>query len=176
MNRPCDLTGRRVDALDVTVRFESERHLDTKVDTHRLIPAFWVVIEEQVVSRAQSAIRLQEGPHLIERRLPCLGDTGDGHFSSNGCCLRRFHQNIISHGNGPSRREHRPVTRFPPAGAPSCDGPPTFEEASAAKCGLMSVRASVGLDRRAPAGNRPAEPNTNAVQYRSRGDEARAVG
>src|SRR5580692_3610956 len=75
MNGPCDLTSWRLDASDLALAFEWTRHLDTKVDIHRLVPTFWVVIKEQIVSRTQSAIRLQERPHLIERRLPCSGDT-----------------------------------------------------------------------------------------------------
>src|SRR6266700_7354868 len=105
MNCPCDLTSRRLYALDVALPFERARHLDTEVDIHRLIPTFWVVIEEQVVSGAQLAIRFQVRPHLIERRLPCSGDIADGHCSSDCChqlCLRSFHHNIVFHWHGPS--------------------------------------------------------------------------
>src|ERR1700732_4622424 len=107
MNGPCDLTSWRLDASDLAVAFEWTRHLDTKVDIHRLVPTFWVVIKEQIVSRTQSAIRLQERPHLIERRLPCSGDIADGHRSPGCChqlCLCSFHHNIIIHRLGPSAR------------------------------------------------------------------------
>ena len=93
MNCPCDLTSRRLDALDVALPLERARHLDTKVDIHRLIPTFRVVIEEQVVSRVQFAIRFLARPHLIERRLPCSGDIADGHRGPDCChqlCLRSF--------------------------------------------------------------------------------------
>lgn len=46
MNSPCNLTSRRRDALNVSLTFEQVRDLDTKVDVHRLISAFRVVIEE----------------------------------------------------------------------------------------------------------------------------------
>src|ERR1700686_649707 len=98
MNRPCDLPSRRLDASDAALPFEREGDLDTKVDMHRLVPTFGVVIEEQVVSGAQFAVRLQERPHLIERRLPCSSDTADGHRSPDCChelCLCSFHHNII---------------------------------------------------------------------------------
>ena len=65
MNCSCDLTGWRLDASDVTLRLERARHLDTEVDVHCLITTFRVVIEEQIVSRAQLAIGFQERPHLI---------------------------------------------------------------------------------------------------------------
>src|ERR1700731_177777 len=105
MNGPCDLTSWRLDASDLALAFEWTRHLDAKVDIHRLVPTFWVVIKEQIVSRTQSAIRLQERPHLIERRLPCSGDTADGHRGPDCChrlCLCSFHRNIIIHRLGPS--------------------------------------------------------------------------
>jgi hypothetical protein len=110
MNRPCDLTSRRLDALDIALPFERARHLDAEVDIHRLIPAFCVVMQEQVVSRAQSAILSQKGPHLIERRLPCSGDAADSHFGPDCChqlCLPSFHHNVVVHGHGPSRRERQ---------------------------------------------------------------------
>jgi len=65
MNCSCDLTGWRLDASDVTLRLERARHLDTEVDVHCLIATFRVVIEEQIVSRAQLAIGFQERSHLI---------------------------------------------------------------------------------------------------------------
>src|ERR1700730_8780248 len=107
MNGPCDLTSWRLDASDLALAFEWTRHLDAKVDVHRLVPTFWVVIKEQIVSRTQSAVRLQERPHLIERRLPCSGDIADGHRGPACChhpCLRSFHHNIIIHRLGPSAR------------------------------------------------------------------------
>lgn len=62
------------------------------------------------MSRAQSAIRFQEGPYLIERRLPCLGDIADGYFGAD-CCHRfrqsSFHHNIVFHLHGPFGQERR---------------------------------------------------------------------
>src|SRR6516164_7521023 len=110
MNCPCDLTSRRLDASDVALPFERAFHLDTEVDIHRLVPTFWVVIEEQVVSGAQFAIRFQERPHSIERPLPYSGDIADGHRGPDCChqlCLRSFHHNIVFHGHGPSARARR---------------------------------------------------------------------
>src|ERR1700730_5718683 len=105
MNGPCDLTSWRLDASDLAVAFEWTRHLDTTVDIHRLVPTLRVVIKEQIVSGTQSAIRLQERPHLIERRLPCSGDIADGDRSPDcrhQLCLCSFHHNIIIHRLCPS--------------------------------------------------------------------------
>ena len=51
MNRFCDLTSRSLDASDAAILFKRVRHLDTKVDVHRFIPVFWVVIEEHIMPR-----------------------------------------------------------------------------------------------------------------------------
>jgi hypothetical protein len=96
MNGPYDLTSRRLYASDraLAFAFERVRHLDTKVDIHCVISTFRVVIEEQIVSGAQFAIRLQERPHLIERRPPCSGDIADGHCGTDcrhQLWLRCFH-------------------------------------------------------------------------------------
>src|SRR6267143_6177317 len=104
MNRPCDLTSRGLDASDLAPRFEPARHLDTEVDVHSLIPTYWVVIEEQVVSGIQFASRFQKRPHLIESRLPYSGDIADGHFGPDCChqlCLRSLHQHHIYSARSP---------------------------------------------------------------------------
>ena len=60
MNCPRDSASRRLDTLDIPFALERARHLDTEDDMRRLIPPFCVVIEEEVVSRTQSAVRFQE--------------------------------------------------------------------------------------------------------------------
>src|ERR1700730_8685940 len=111
MNCRSDLTSRRLDASDVALPFERTRDLDNEVDIHCLIPALWVVIEEQVVSRVQfAALRFQQRPHLIERRLPCSGDIAEGYRDPDRCHqagLRSFHHNIILHEHGPPARDRR---------------------------------------------------------------------
>jgi hypothetical protein len=103
MNCSRDLASRRLDAPDVALPFERARYLDTEVDVHWLIPAFCVVIEEQVMSRAQFAIRFQESPCLIERWFPCSGDISDRHSGPDRChqlCLCSFHHNFVFHWHG----------------------------------------------------------------------------
>src|ERR1700733_2085417 len=108
MNCPCDLASRRLDAPNVTLPFERARHLDAEVDVHCLIPAFCVVIEEQVMSRAQFATHFQERPHLIERWFPCAGDISDRHCGSDRShelYLCRFHLNFVFHWHGSFTQE-----------------------------------------------------------------------
>ena len=62
MNCPRDFTSRRLDTLDIPLALERARHVDTEDDIRRLIPPFCVVIEEEVVSRTQSAVRFPERP------------------------------------------------------------------------------------------------------------------
>jgi hypothetical protein len=89
MDCPCDLTSRRLDASDVALRFERAHHLHSEVDIHRLIPTFWVVVEEQVVSGFQFASSFQKRPHLIESRFPCSGDIADWHRVPD-CCHQLY--------------------------------------------------------------------------------------
>ncbi len=107
MNCPCDLAGWRHDAPDVTLRFKLARHLNAEVNVHWLIPAFCVVIEEQVMSWAQFAIRFQERPHSIERWFPCPSDSAERHYGPDCChqlCLCSFHNNFVFFWHGPFTR------------------------------------------------------------------------